>query len=381
MLKEYVKEGIAVGSELLMRFPYRRTEALPERSRIRRYLENVYPDHPVYSKNTFQNYTSDEKKDLCIVVPFYNAPGEFMNDCLLSLLHQKTEYSWQIVCVDDGSSDDTLERLKMYEKKFSPKILVIHQENKGVACARNTGIAYSNCRYIGFADQDDWVSEEYVEELLKRAFAADADIVKCSHSVKKNGEVVSTFSVPELSCINGLGSQMLSYSGMIWSGIYRREVFEQIRFPEGYWYEDMVSRMLLYPFAEKFESIDRVMYFKRKHDQNASTVIWNSRKPKCLDHIYLLHHLLEEREKLGLQNDGVFFSCLLRELGQYLLWRTKGMDRTCRKMLFAEACYIADEYGYYGEKDEIGKQYENALRRHNYSLWKAVSWHDWATSL
>lgn len=108
-----------------------------------------------------------------IIVPVYNIE-KYLAKCLDSLINQTLE-DIEIICVNDGSTDNSAEILNEYAQKDS-RIKIINQENAGLSAARNTGINAANGEYIGYVDSDDWVDLTYFENLYNAAIQNNADI-------------------------------------------------------------------------------------------------------------------------------------------------------------------------------------------------------------
>ena len=89
---------------------------------------------------------------ISVVIPMFNI-SEYISQCLESVLAQNID-SFEVIAVDDGSTDDTLEIAKKYQKKYS-NLKVLHQDNKGAGAARNLGISEAKGKYIAFMDGDD----------------------------------------------------------------------------------------------------------------------------------------------------------------------------------------------------------------------------------
>ena len=100
-----------------------------------------------------------------VIIPVYNAE-KFISETIESVIAQ-TYQDWEIIAVDDGSTDKTLEILKEHEKKLSKKLRVITQKNSGVSIARNTGVAAANGEYIAFLDHDDLWMPRKLEKQVK----------------------------------------------------------------------------------------------------------------------------------------------------------------------------------------------------------------------
>ena len=108
-----------------------------------------------------------------ITVPVYNVE-KYLEKCLDSLIGQ-TLKDIEIICINDGSTDNSLSILEKYAKKDS-RIKIINQENQGIANTRNKSIKLAQGEYIGFVDSDDWVSCDFFEKLYNAALKYEADI-------------------------------------------------------------------------------------------------------------------------------------------------------------------------------------------------------------
>ncbi|ORY20626.1 nucleotide-diphospho-sugar transferase [Neocallimastix californiae] len=116
---------------------------------------------------------------LSIIVPVYNS-GPFLDRCIKSILNQ-TFKDYELILVDDASSDNSLDILKKY-KETDNRIKIIHLEiNKGPGGARNIGMDYAEGEFIGFVDSDDYIDESFFEILMKNSY--DNDII-VGHMVK-----------------------------------------------------------------------------------------------------------------------------------------------------------------------------------------------------
>ena len=100
-----------------------------------------------------------EKKTLTFVVPAYNMT-EYLERCVMSLIAAKRNDDIEVLIVDDGSSDGTLEMAQKFEARYPGIVRAIHQENKGHGGAVNTGIAAASGMYVKVVDADDWVGPE-----------------------------------------------------------------------------------------------------------------------------------------------------------------------------------------------------------------------------
>lgn len=108
-----------------------------------------------------------------IIVPIYNVE-KYLKRCLDSLVNQ-TLNDIEIICINDGSTDGSLEILNEYGRR-DDRIVIINQENSGLSATRNKGIDIAKGQFIGFVDSDDWVSKDYFEKLYNSAIQNEAEI-------------------------------------------------------------------------------------------------------------------------------------------------------------------------------------------------------------
>lgn len=110
-------------------------------------------------------------KELSIIIPVYNA-APYLKSCIESIISQRGD-EWELILVDDGSTDTSLSIAQSYS--VDSRVKVLTQHNRGPSAARNKGLAAATGKYISFVDADDWVDSEYINILLNHA--EDADIV------------------------------------------------------------------------------------------------------------------------------------------------------------------------------------------------------------
>ena len=169
----------------------------------------------------------------------------------------------------------------------------------------------------------------------------------------------------------------MEFKGYVWGGIIKRDLFNYIRFPEKYWYEDIMMRFTLMRLANRFEYIDENLYYYALHKNNASKIVWKKDDIKTLDFYYLLCDLCEINKSLNIKNDYIFYNQLLYELGPNFWLRTRKMTKKFQKTLFIYACNLNDMYKcencceYFDCYEYIAKAFNNQ----NYLLWKLTSFH------
>lgn len=115
---------------------------------------------------------------ISVIVPVYNTE-KYLSRCLESIVNNNYR-ELEIVCINDGSSDNSLAILKEYQKQDS-RIIVLDTPNSGVSAARNMGLDYATGDYIAFVDSDDWVHKEYFRILLHYQKKYESDITMCNY--------------------------------------------------------------------------------------------------------------------------------------------------------------------------------------------------------
>ena len=128
------------------------------------------------------------KKLLSIIVPVYNVE-KYVGGCIESIINQ-TYTQFELIIINDGSTDCSFEICKKYAMK-DKRIVLVSQENLGVAAARNKGLNMANGEWIGFVDSDDYLDSDFYETLMSKICHKGADIICCGvRSITESGEVV-----------------------------------------------------------------------------------------------------------------------------------------------------------------------------------------------
>lgn len=201
-------------------------------------LEMYEPEHVfTYSESaTYSDIYNEHKPYVSVIIPVYNAE-KYLAETLNSILAQKL-HNIEIICVNDGSTDNTLNILEDYSKK-DKRVKIIQKENGGQASARNKGLEIAKGDFIGFMDSDDLIPKDYYEKLYKNAIIYNADIVQCRYwMVQENGDKEEWALNPIIMKNESRNSHfknklILAYaSGVVWNKIYKKEILNTVRFAE-----------------------------------------------------------------------------------------------------------------------------------------------------
>lgn len=200
-----------------------------------------------------------------IIVPVYNVE-KFLPQCMDSLINQSL-HEIEIICVNDGSTDKSLNILNRYAKQ-DKRIKILSQQNMGLSGARNTGLSFATGEYICFVDSDDWIDIDYCEKLYKKAKKENADIVRGiiyneypdrteNHEFNKTIKEFSNKKIP-------LGIN--DHCVVAWDGIYKRQFLmdNHINFIFGLVHEDIPFTAKTTFYANKIIPCDNTFYHYRQ---------------------------------------------------------------------------------------------------------------------
>ena len=198
---------------------------------------------------------------ISVIVPVYKVES-YLRKCLDSIVGQ-TYKNLEIVLVDDGSPDGCGAICDEYAAR-DRRIRVIHQENGGLSVARNAGLRIASGEYLGFVDSDDWIEPEMYGYLLGRAVEHDADIAVCGQVEHwrrrcfcRNWDREYVFD--QASAMEALLRNDVMQNH-VWDKLWKRELFDGIRFPEGRTYEDIAILHRLFERAERVVCVPQAFY-------------------------------------------------------------------------------------------------------------------------
>lgn len=242
---------------------------------------------------------------LSIIVPVYNmADGGKLEFCLDSLLNQ-TILDYEIITVNDASTDGSLDILRSYEARYPQKIKVItYPVNRRQGGAKNEGLKAASGEWIGFIDSDDWITPNFYESLLKKAEETGADVVGCDYSLVTEqtfqvGKTVQNNTSEQTGILDEKKHKsLLMRPGSMVVKIYRRDLINRngLDFPEGIFYEDNYAGVLWSLYFRHFEKVEEPMYYYYQHD--TSTVHYIAEE-KCKDRMKAMVLLYEECSRRG----------------------------------------------------------------------------------
>ena len=215
-----------------------------------------------------------------LIIPIYNSQ-DYIARCLDSLLKQTLE-DIEIVCINDGSTDKSLEILEEYSKKYS-NIKVYSKENGGCGSARNMGIDNAEGEYIEFVDSDDILEQDAVEKMYKQAKKYNSDLVVCGmHRIdEQNGKLLTTDMMNvKLETINieknGLNNLLFINPGPC-NKLHKKSIFKVARFPKIPVVDDLMLTLQYMPYIKNISFVREPLYkYKVRKESGVNTLNYST---------------------------------------------------------------------------------------------------------
>ncbi|MBE5808163.1 MAG: glycosyltransferase family 2 protein [Clostridiales bacterium] len=192
---------------------------------------------------------------ISVIVPVYNVAG-YLDRCVESLLKQDTDRPYEVILVDDGSTDGSGEACDAYAREHPDRIVCVHKPNGGLSSARNEGVRHARGEWIVFVDSDDYVSSAYLSRLdgLRERFDADMSVISIQktlegHEIFEHRPRMEDFTLDKKQAFYEM-YVVKRFSWYAYGKMYRREAVVKHPFPDGY-YEDSATQYLLIDECKK----------------------------------------------------------------------------------------------------------------------------------
>lgn len=271
------------------------------------------------------------KSKISIIVPIYNME-KHLSKCINSIINQSYK-NIEIILVNDGSKDKSINICNQYSKKYS-NIIVIDKNNEGVSVARNVGIEKATGDWIMFLDPDDTIEKNIVEILLKNV-DVDTDIISCSCKVDDGNSITNAHFFPsgfsasssiekrklylQLIDMNYEQNNAVTAIGVPWGKLYRHSFIKKFNImfePNLKRMQDNIFNMYAIYYCKKFKYIDEPLYIYNYEHMNNSIYSFNSKD------IVITKNKIIYRKKaiddLKLRDDVEIFNYYLKESAIHL---------------------------------------------------------------
>lgn len=334
------------------------SEQLPKNEDAISYLQHMAPD---LGKSCWINRGLDYENRsflLSVIVPAYNVE-ETIISCLESILQQDVSFDYEVIVVNDGSTDTTAVLIERYRN--NERVCVINQENRGLSAARNAGIACSKGEYLCFVDSDDELADGALECLMSKALKERAKLVVGSYEkCLRNGIVIYTKQMKDQKAEGG------TLPGFAHGKVIHYSVFRNLRFPEGYWFEDSIMAQIVHPLCHEATYTTSQICYKYYSNEKGITMTANGNE-KSIDSLWVTMRLLKERENFHLSYTQSSYEHFLSMVG-LTYHRTKYLDIYTAQCIFVVQRMLMEHYfrDYKTVASSKKQQIEIALRTNNF---------------
>lgn len=242
---------------------------------------------------------------LSIIVPGQNVEA-YIGKCLDSLLYQDiSSCDYEIIVVNDGSTDRTKEIVEGYVSSHS-NVILINQQNKGLSGARNSGVKVARGSYVMYIDSDDYIEKNVLKELLAQAERDNLDVLRYNYRnvnedykviiPKRNNKLYVDYSGDVTDGFSFL-THRLGYACYAWQFLMKAEIAKNVLFKEGIYFEDTEWAPRMLNEAKRVASTDLVVCNYLKRTNSITNAVDEAKKRKVIeDKILLIGNLRKQSE-------------------------------------------------------------------------------------
>lgn len=256
----------------------------------------VKHDKEKYLMNKINIKEKTNEINLSIIVPAYNCE-KYIYKCMDSLINQ-TFTNYEIIVIDDGSTDNTSSILDNYSLN-NKKIQIVHIKNGGVANARNTGLSLAKGKYIGFVDSDDIIESTMYEKLYNKAIKNNLDIVACDVNMvyPNKMKIISSGIFDSINNDVEKKQMIINSYAVIWNKIYKKDILKGINFKDkSNFCEDVEFLFRVLPISNSFGNIDEPLYKYIQHE-GSLTYVYDDKLYQLIDNFDGLVELYSKGKK------------------------------------------------------------------------------------
>lgn len=227
------------------------------------------------------------EKLISVIVPIFNVE-HYLEECIQSILNQ-TYHDLEIILVNDGSTDRSLEICRNYQKEDC-RIILLDKDNGGLSSARNAGLEIATGKYIAFVDSDDTIESSMFEEMYMQFVEyPDTDVVVCGFK-RYDDKTGNVYSQEMINCnwniINEGNKQEYMYMNPgVWNKMYKAEMFNDIKFEEVHLAEDLLLFLDLLPEMLHVRRVPKVLYNYRVRDNSIINSVTQEQYNELIDQL------------------------------------------------------------------------------------------------
>ena len=225
---------------------------------------------------------------LSVIIPVYQVE-KYIGQCLDSVLAQ-TYTNLDIILVDDGGTDSSVDICREYQKKDN-RIRIISQENGGLSKARNVGVEHAYADLVTFIDSDDFIHPNMFATMIPYIEEHDLDIISCSSTRKETIDSIGTGELKLYGHRTAVSMGLRDDNVSAWGKIYKKELLEKVQFPVGRVFEDLGTLYKIFNECNKVGWVDYQFYHYIKRENSITQRSFRV-KPKY-DSLYLNHEKID----------------------------------------------------------------------------------------
>lgn len=239
---------------------------------------------------------------LSIVVPVYNVEP-YVKSCIESILDNKLDDKIEVIIVDDGSTDNSISRVKELIKD-NKYFTVYKKSNGGLSSARNYGIQHAHGKWIWFIDSDDCISKYAISYLINNIVEYNnSDIFIFRYKMFSNDfeieDIIPSQTVKKVNLPQAMKTLLnMEYASFAWNKIFKKNLFEDLEFPVGRNYEDMSIMYKIYEKANNITLLPGILYYYRQRQASIS----HNNSVKNLRDAAIAHYEMYKFMKLNFPN-------------------------------------------------------------------------------
>ena len=275
--------------------------------KIKMFLETQSPKPKgicFFKDNLGKKIINKKELDLSIIIPCYNVE-KYVRECIESVLNQKTNFKYEVILINDGSKDNTLNILKEYEDKDN--VILIDQKNRGLSGARNTGLQYVQGEYLMFVDSDDRLAKNAIENLLSVAYKENCEIVEGRYILFNGKNTLFEEKINKKKYI----VPIQDLKGYPWAKVIKSSLFQNLIYPEGYWFEDTIMKFLVYSRVKKAIQIHNIVYEYRKNNLGITTTA--KKNKKSVDSTWITELMISSLDKFNINMSKELYELVIKQ--------------------------------------------------------------------
>lgn len=331
-----------------------------------------------FKPSQFLGFDYDSSIKLSIIIPAFNVE-KYITQCLDSIVNAVAGFEdYEIIVVEDCSTDNTLALLKEISSNYKNLRLLINEKNLGLSGARNKALKYSLGHYVTFIDSDDMLSCGILTAVAKKIDEnKNIDIVEFDFKqyvfeTDVRGFLNNTLpSIEKITLLSNINDIYKVAKGFACGKIYKRDLFEQVRFPEGLYWEDAIISNVILRKAKTYMYLHTVGYLYRMNPNGIS----NSVRTRNLgyDQFYVIKYCLEVAKQSDLIIDSDFYERLFVEASIYLNNRTSYLDDADILYMFSELEPIFKDVNLETNLNTRQRLMLKAMRNKNVAAWRSIT--------